>query len=128
MTKYHVAIIEDDEDVSDLIEDYLESELKIPMSFDKYDDASHALSQLFDKDYDLIITDFKMPGMSGFELIKKLRMISKYNSTPVVFISGAFNSLEVASTDEAFEKVFFISKPFEAGRLAKQIKLVLLAK
>ena len=127
MAKYNVAIIEDDEDASDLIQDYLESELNIPMCFDIFPDANSALSVFFEQNYDLVITDFKMPGMSGLDLIKKLRESHKYASIPVIFISGAFNTLDVASTDETFNRVFFISKPFEAGRLAKQVKLILLS-
>ena len=38
--------------------------------------------------YDIVLLDISMPGMNGFELCKKLRVLSGYQKTPVVFITS----------------------------------------
>lgn len=48
--------------------------------------AEDALEILNDHDYDIILSDIMMPGMSGIDFIKELRDSGK--NTPVVVISG----------------------------------------
>ena len=52
------------------------------------DDGIGALVMLESFDPDLIISDLNMPGMDGFELIKKIRMIDRFSDTPVIVASS----------------------------------------
>lgn len=64
--------------------------------------------------FDLIITDLKMPGMDGMEL---LELAKKYDKDVLVLMVTAFGSLE--SAEEAVRKGAFdyISKPFRKEQL-----------
>jgi len=64
--------------------------------------------------FDLIITDLKMPGMDGMEL---LELAKKYDKDALILMVTAFGSLE--SAEEAVRKGAFdyISKPFRKEQL-----------
>jgi len=47
-----------------------------------------ALEKVKQNDYDLIISDVQMPNMNGFEFIKELRKIPKYEQIPVIVVSS----------------------------------------
>ena len=66
--------------------------------------------------YDLIITDLRMPVISGDEFISIVRG-SKLNAhTPIILSSGYINKLVVTETTRA-SKIYFLSKPFDSKSL-----------
>ncbi len=83
---------------------------------------SEALKLLADKEYDLVISDLKMPGMDGMELFDGLRGIKP--DIPVIIIT-AYGSLGTA--DEAMKKGIadFITKPFRKDSILFTINRVL---
>jgi CheY-like chemotaxis protein len=52
------------------------------------DDPMAAYELLAHRKFDLIFLDVDMPGMSGFELCAKLRLLPSYQKTPVVFVTS----------------------------------------
>jgi CheY-like chemotaxis protein len=54
-------------------------------------DPITALAEFSQSAYDLIITDYKMPGMNGLQLIRKVREINA--DVPVILISGFVETL-----------------------------------
>ena len=83
---------------------------------------SEGLRMLTEKDYDLVISDLKMPGMDGMELFDELKEIKP--GVPVIIIT-AYGSLETA--DEAMKKGVsdFITKPFRKDSILFTINRVL---
>ena len=77
-----------------------------------------ALTILQETDLDLVLTDMKMPGMSGLELLEKFKQ--KDPQLPVVMMT-AFGTVEKAV--EAMKKGAFdyISKPFDNETLKKTV-------
>jgi len=74
---------------------------------------------------DLILLDVEMPGMNGYEAIKKLKSDEKYKEIPVIFLTSM--------TGEESEKeglqlgaVDYIQKPFVTTVLLERIKKHLL--
>ncbi len=82
-------------------------------------DAKMAVSILRETDLDLIITDMKMPGMSGMELLETCKKINP--EIPVIMMT-AFGSIEMAV--EAMKKLAYdyIQKPFENDQLKLTVK------
>jgi DNA-binding NtrC family response regulator len=81
-----------------------------------------ALERLLDEDFDLVITDLKMPGMSGMEVIQTLKSV--YPDVPVVMITGYAN---VATAVEAMKygAANYIPKPFKPQELIDNIRAAL---
>jgi CheY-like chemotaxis protein len=63
--------------------------------------------------FDLIITDIRMPGLSGNDVVEYVRNSVKY-FTPVIAITGTPWLLENASFDAVFTKPFSIGDLIEA--------------
>ncbi|HLA00690.1 MAG TPA: response regulator, partial [Thermodesulfovibrionales bacterium] len=79
-----------------------------------------ALKLLSEHAYDLIISDFKMPGMSGKEFYHKVKSIKPDAANKIIFISGD----SVSDGTQAFLKDtgnLFLKKPFTIEDLMKVI-------
>lgn len=51
--------------------------------------AKEALDKLESDDFDVIISDYKMPGMNGLKFFDAVRKGGKYADTPFIFFSGS---------------------------------------
>ena len=75
------------------------------------EDPNAALKLLEEKNFDLVLLDVDMPGMTGHELCAKLRNLPRHKKTPVVFVTALSdfdsrtNSMMAGGND-------FIAKPF----------------
>lgn len=81
-----------------------------------------AIEIMQQREFDLIITDLKMPGMSGMEVLKSVRTLQP--DTPVILITG------YASIDTAVEAMKngasdYISKPFAPDLLLEKVQSAL---
>ena len=83
---------------------------------------SEALKMVRENDYDLIISDLKMPSMDGLELCDEVRKM--YPDLPLIMIT-AYGSLEAA--DNAMKKgvADFIAKPFRKDSILFTMNRVL---
>lgn len=76
--------------------------------------AEQALAYLSIEQYDVVITDYQMPGLSGLDLLAHVRETQK--QTPVILISG------LSTKDRAQELIEmgafdYIVKPFTLGQI-----------
>lgn len=71
--------------------------------------------------FDLIIADIKMPGMSGLELLAKVK--EKYSDTEVIIITGygsissAIDAIRIGAHD-------YVTKPLELGDIVSRVKKI----
>ena len=77
-----------------------------------------ALMRLNQESFDLVITDLKMPGMSGLELLRGIK--DSYPDLPVIFITG-FSSVGSAVEIMKMGAVDYIAKPFDPEDLVKVV-------
>jgi PAS domain S-box-containing protein len=88
------------------------------------DSAEVALEQVNNKEYQAIMLDIKMPGMSGIELYRHFQKIAPPLADRVVFITGDV----MGSSTMAFlskTKAPYIIKPFDAKQLTAEVNRVL---
>lgn len=106
-----VLIVDDEEEIRNLLDRIFRKEGFATITAK---DAMDALMRLQDNDVDIVITDIRMPGMDGLELIGQIHEIKP--QMPVVVISGygSFDTLMDAVDKGAF---FFVSKPFNQGAI-----------
>ena len=79
------------------------------------------LTELSKSSFDIIVTDFDMPGMNGLELIGALRADTRYKSLPIIFATG---SDDLATVNAAYRLGIanFAAKPINWKILAMQIR------
>lgn len=81
-----------------------------------------ALALMNEHPIDLVITDIHMPGISGIQLLEKIRADERFKSTKVVAISADMSTLKYSEETQA-EAFFdgFIEKPFTEVEIVKTI-------
>jgi DNA-binding response OmpR family regulator len=75
------------------------------------EDPNVAYKLLTEQPFDLVFLDVDMPGMNGFELCKKMRVLPAHKKTPVVFVTS-LNDLENRASSMMSGGNDFIGKPF----------------
>lgn len=81
-------------------------------------DPREALSILGEEAIDLLISDLKMPGMSGTDLIKEIRRFDK--EIPVIMVSG-YASVDNVVKAMRYGATNFFKKPVRFREIAKEI-------
>jgi DNA-binding response OmpR family regulator len=74
---------------------------------------------------DLIITDWRMPGMSGIELIKTLKSNPSTHDIPVVMLTGVMTNSEHLKTALEAGAIDFIRKPIDKIELMARTRSML---
>jgi len=67
----HILLVDDDPDILDIIR--LDLEDDPANAVDTSGNAAKAIEKIQERRYDVIITDWRMPGMTGIDLVRKLR-------------------------------------------------------
>jgi response regulator RpfG family c-di-GMP phosphodiesterase len=80
--------------------------------------AADALARIERNAYDLVLTDLKMPGMDGFELITLLKKVRP--DLPVIMITG-YATVETAVQALRYGVDDYVTKPFNIDELRKVI-------
>jgi DNA-binding NtrC family response regulator len=83
------------------------------------DSASLALDMIARRRPDVVLTDLKMPGMSGIELLEHVRRID--DELPVILMT-AFATVETAVKALKLGAFDYITKPFEGDQLLISVK------
>ena len=91
-------------------------------SCEVFQDAKACLHEFKKDGADIVITDLRMPGMSGFELLSELRTIDE--DVPVVVMTG-YSSVENAVEAMKRGASDFIKKPFDVVELTDKLATVL---
>ena len=115
-----ILVIDDEPDMLMLLRMIIEDNTDYVV--ETTNNPSEGLRILTREDYDLVITDLKMPGMDGLEVFEELRKVIP--EIPVIIIT-AYGSPEAA--DEALKKGVseFITKPFRKDSIIFTINRVL---
>lgn len=85
-------------------------------NIETYECATLALEALKNATFDIIISDFNMPNLTGFELVSKIRNDLKLD-TPVVFLTGNLQlSIDEASRLKIIE---IFNKPIDLEEIVQ---------
>ena len=85
MNRGAVLIVDDDPALLEALPEALRLRLS-DVIVETADSAAAALARIADRDYDAIVTDIKMPGMDGLELLAEIR--TRRPDTPTLIITG----------------------------------------
>ena len=70
----------------------------------------------------LIITDYQMPKLNGYEFLKKIQFIP--NKIPVILLSSSLTELRLKELYQMGVRIFMV-KPVKLNRLVKEIEFIL---
>ena len=118
--KSKILLVEDDEIVAIVTAEALSQEYEVA----HVDNGQAALDYLSGDLPDLVLLDVDMPGMSGYQVCRKLRDNPSFSHLPVIFLSGMVGEEERLAGIEAGGNDF-LSKPVFADELCARIKLQL---
>lgn len=114
----NLLIIDDDKELTELVSELLELE---GFSCEVCNDGNSGFQRLQEQRFDLVLLDVMMPGMNGFELLKKLR---KDSDQPVLMLTAKGEEidrvvgLELGADD-------YLPKPFSERELLARIRAIL---
>jgi len=115
----HILIVEDEVDIANV--------LKMELDYEGYEvslahDGITGLTSVREYDFDLILLDWMLPGMTGVEICRRLRKTA--NRVPIIFltaqseISDRVNGLDAGAND-------YLVKPFNIEELMARIRSTL---
>ncbi len=110
-----ILIIEDDREIAELERDYLETN---GFGCDIETWGTTGLDTALKGDYDLFIVDVMLPGMDGFEIVRRIR---EKKRIPVIFLSARGDDIDKIrglglGADD------YITKPFSPNELVARVK------
>ena len=91
---------------------------------DEAKDGTEALGKLKEKQYGLVISDWNMAPMTGFELLQKVRADAELTSLPFIMITAEAKTENVVAAKQAGVNNYIV-KPFNAETLRSKIAAVL---
>ena len=113
-----ILVIDDDAELCELVSEYLESE---GFEIDTEGSGDHGADRALESDYDLIILDVMLPGINGFEALRRIRSQS---NVPVLMLTARGDDvdrivgLEIGADD-------YLPKPFNPRELVARIHAIL---
>jgi DNA-binding NtrC family response regulator len=110
-----ILVVDDEEIIRDFLLDVLGEDYDVTT----VDDGDQAIKRLTKARFDLVITDLKMPRVSGEEVVKFAR--AKHPEAAVIVISG-YSSLYAASQSVQSGAGAFLSKPFSIHQLLQTVE------
>ena len=113
--KKRILIVEDDEEMRSLLKDFFMEE---GFEIDAVSNGSEAFRRLVKEPFDLVITDIRMPGLTGLDILPGIKKLQPETS---IIVITAFGSEEVHR--RAFERgaTAYLEKPIHFHKLRELI-------
>lgn len=114
---YRVLVVDDSEENLSILKMALNQEYKVSIA----KDGAAALQLISTLNPDIILLDVNMPGIDGYETLRRIKRMPKFMETPVIFVSGA---TEITDKRKGFElgAVDYIAKPYEITEVKLRVK------
>lgn len=84
------------------------------------DDGDSAIAMLRQQSFDLVVTDWNMPNMSGIELLREIRAEPKLKAMPVLMVTAENNRDQIIAAAQAGVNGYVV-KPFTAVTLQEKL-------
>ena len=118
-TKTRVLVVDDEEDAREMLTLIL---AQAGFDVDDAADGFAALSKVSHYRPDVVVTDLRMPGMTGVDLLQRIRRI--HGDVPVILATG-LETWDLCTAAEAYGAVTCLVKPVELDELVWHIEMAL---
>ena len=114
-----VLVVDDNRDLGELASEILkERGFRVNIAFD----GVSALAKIKQESYDLMILDYRLPGISGLTVLEKTQQIRPNLKTIMI---SAFGDASTRARAEELGAYAFLDKPFNIDGLVKVVKKTL---
>ena len=111
-----VLVLDDEEIVCERLKAHLENN---GFQVETFTESQRAMDRLMEKTFDVVVTDLKMEGPSGLDVLRFVR--DQMQGTQVIMITG-YASMEAARAADYTGVYEFILKPFQLDEMGKLVK------
>lgn len=87
------------------------------------DDGNTAWPMLQSGDFDFVVTDWNMPGMTGIELLEKIRADERLKGIPVLMVTAEAKRDQIVAAAQKGVNGYVV-KPFTAAALKEKIEKI----
>ena len=115
MEKSRILVVDDEAVVREGVRRILEGDR---YSVESCASGRAALDAMQEKDFDMVITDLKMPGMGGLEVLKTIKILQP--EIPVIIITG-YSTVDTAVDAMKNGAIDYIAKPFTPEQLIEKV-------
>lgn len=119
-----VLVVDDDASVRAMICECLEAD---GFRTAQAQDARAGILAIRQRIPDLMLIDVRMPGMDGWEMLRRIRDVLDVNDLPVIVFSGEVSRQELGRAPHRGAQGFF-AKPFDPSALVAQAKALVNAR
>jgi two-component system sensor histidine kinase ChiS len=120
MQGQHILIVDDISENIQILARFLKKE-KYDISFAMSGQEAIDLIKSTTKKIDLILLDVMMPGMSGYEVCKHLKLTTEYAHIPIIFVTGKADLDDIVMGFNA-GSVDYIAKPFKKEEILARVR------
>jgi len=93
------------------------------LCFETFTSPEAALLRCEEQDFDLVISDYRMPSMNGVEFL--LRMMETHPAVPRVIVSGYADRDAIIAAVNEVQLIRFIQKPWDDDKLRLAVVAIL---
>jgi PAS domain S-box-containing protein len=118
LSHMRILIVDDSDDTVEMLRRLFEMDGAVVATASG---AVEALEIAGQKDFDAVLSDISMPGIDGFEFVRRLRELAGYKDVPVLAITGFGRPADV---ERAAAEGFFshITKPIDVNDLVEMLR------
>ncbi len=118
-----ILFVDDDANLLQSIERIIKTKFK-DVTADFKNNADDVIKNIDNLNYNIVVTDFKMPGLDGQSLIKKIK--KKYPEIISIILTGHIEEAIKSIADDP--NTFYLEKPYAIDDLMQTIELAINAK
>ena len=85
-----------------------------------------AVEALATEQFDVIISDYQMPGMNGEDVFRHARQDPRHSDVPIILVTGKEYEIDVNRLTTEYSLAAIFSKPFSPTQLVATVKQALL--
>jgi CheY-like chemotaxis protein len=113
-----ILVVDDEKYILDFFVEVFQA---LPMQVDIAGDGRVAMKKMLLKEYDIVVSDFKMPQMSGRELFTWIKENRPQLASRIIFVTGDTVSVETRSFFED-NHTRYLAKPFKIEEVKEVIQ------
>ena len=111
-----ILVVDDEKNIVEMLRDALSGE---SLQVETCLDAESAFPKLKEEDFDVVMTDIRLPGVSGLELLKHIKELSP--RTEVIIFTG-YATIETAIKASDCGAMCYLTKPFKLQTVKEKIR------